>query len=72
MGLLAEAGKAKPQYDAGGLESCKFKFIEIPGEHETEPVVSTGLQTVSGNGRDTSIITDRTYILGLLTGTTSH
>jgi hypothetical protein len=46
MWLLAEAGKVKPQYEAGGLEPCKFKFIEIPGEHETEPVVSTGLETV--------------------------
>jgi hypothetical protein len=44
--LLAEAGKVKPQYEAGGLEPGKFKFIEIPGEHETEPVVSTGLETV--------------------------
>jgi hypothetical protein len=47
MGLLAEAGKVKPQYEAGGLEPDKFKFIEIPGEHETEPVVSTGLETVA-------------------------
>jgi hypothetical protein len=30
MGLLAEAGKVKPQYEAGGLEPGKFKFIEIP------------------------------------------
>jgi hypothetical protein len=46
MGLLAEAGKVKRQYEAGGLEPGTFKFIEIPVEHETEPVVSTGLETV--------------------------
>jgi len=40
MGLLAEAGKVKPQYEAVGIEPGKFKFIEIPGENETEPVVS--------------------------------
>jgi hypothetical protein len=26
MWLLAEAGKVKPQYEAGGLEPGKFKF----------------------------------------------
>jgi hypothetical protein len=31
MGLLAEAGEVKPQYEVGGLEPGKFKFIEIPG-----------------------------------------
>jgi hypothetical protein len=31
MRLLAEAGKVKPQYEAGGLEPGKCKFIEIPG-----------------------------------------
>jgi hypothetical protein len=46
MGLLAEAGKVKPQYEAGGLEPGKFKFIEIPGYPGTEPAVSTGLETV--------------------------
>jgi hypothetical protein len=34
MGLLAEAGKVKPQYEDGGLEPSKLNFIEIPGEHE--------------------------------------
>ena len=46
MGLLAEAGKVKSQYEAGGQEPGKFKLIEIPWEHDTEPVVSTGLETV--------------------------
>jgi hypothetical protein len=40
--LLAEAGKVKSQYEAGGQEPGKFKLIEIPWEHDTEPVVSTG------------------------------
>ena len=41
-----EPGKVKPQYEAGGLEPGKFKLIEIPWEHEIEPVVSTDLETV--------------------------
>ena len=47
MGFLAESGKVRPQYEAEGLKPGKFKFIEIPGEHETEPMVSTGLETVA-------------------------